>query len=37
MDRRFAELEVGKIKGISLDDLEAGARLAHKKKKKQKG
>jgi hypothetical protein len=34
MDRRFAELESGKTKGISLDELEAGARQAYKIRKR---
>ena len=33
MDRRFAELESGKVKGISLDALEAGARKAYSQRK----
>lgn len=36
MDRRFAELESGKVKGITLDELEAGARRSYKKRKQKK-
>jgi len=34
MDRRFAEMESGKVKGLSLDELEAGARQLYNKKRK---
>lgn len=34
MDKRFSELESGKIKGLTLDELEANARLAFKTRKK---
>ena len=34
MDRRFAELESGKVKGITLDELEAGARRSYKSRKR---
>jgi hypothetical protein len=34
MDRRFAELESGKVKAISLDELEANARKNYKGRKK---
>ena len=36
MDRRFAELESGKVKGITLDELEAGARRSFKNRKQKK-
>ncbi len=36
MDRRFAELESGKVKGITLDELEKGARQAYKNGKRKK-
>jgi len=36
MDRRFTELQSGKVKGITLDELEAGARLRHKNGKRKK-
>ena len=36
MDKRFAELESGKVKGITLDELEAGARLSYKNRKQKK-
>jgi hypothetical protein len=36
MDRRFAEMETGKVKGLTLDELEAGARQAYKNKKRKK-
>ncbi len=29
MDKRFEELESGKVKGVSLDELEAGARQSY--------
>lgn len=32
MDRRFAEIESGKVKGITLNQLEDGARRAYKKR-----
>lgn len=32
MDRRFQEMETGKVKTLSLEDLEASARKAFKKK-----
>lgn len=34
MDKRFEELESGKVKGITLDEMEAGARSAYKSKRK---
>ncbi len=36
MDRRFAEMESGKVKTLTLDELEAGARQAYKNKKRKK-
>jgi len=36
MDRRFAEMESGKMKGITLDDLETGARHTYKSRKGKK-
>lgn len=33
MDKRFADLESGKVNGISLEQLEAGARQSYKSKK----
>lgn len=36
MDRRFAELENGKVKGYTLEEMETGARLAYKKSKRKK-
>jgi hypothetical protein len=36
MDKRFAELETGKVKALSLEELEAGARKAYKKSKRKK-
>ena len=36
MDRRFAELQSGKVKGITLDELEAGARQTYKSGKRKK-
>lgn len=33
MDKRFAELESGKVKGYTLEEMEAGARDAYKMKK----
>lgn len=36
MDRRFKELKTGKVKGLTLDELEAGARQAYKNKKQKK-
>jgi len=35
MNRRFEELETGKVKGLTLDELEAHARQAYKNKKAQ--
>jgi len=36
MDRRFSEMESRKVKGITLDELEAGARQGYKNRKRQK-
>ena len=36
MDRRFAELQSGKVKGITLDELEVGARQSYKNRKRKK-
>lgn len=36
MDRRFAELENGSVKGITLEELEAGARQAYETRKPKK-
>lgn len=36
MDRRFAQMENGKVKGITLDELEAGARQSYKTSKRKK-
>jgi hypothetical protein len=36
MDKRFEELESGKVKAISLDDLESGARQFYKNRKRKK-
>ena len=36
MDRRFAEMETGKVKGLTLDELEAGARQSYKNRKQKK-
>ena len=36
MDTRFAELENGKVKGVTLDELEEGARQAYKNRKRKK-
>ena len=36
LDRRTSELENGKINGITLDELEEGARQAYKKGKSKK-
>ena len=36
MDKRFAELESGKVKGITLEELEVGARQSYKKAKQKK-
>ncbi|MBI3235038.1 MAG: addiction module protein [Bacteroidetes bacterium] len=36
MDRRFAEMESGGVKSITLDELEAGAKRGYKNRKRQK-
>jgi hypothetical protein len=36
MDRRFAEMERGKVKTLTIDELEDGARKAHKNRKQKK-
>jgi hypothetical protein len=36
MDRRFAEIEKGNVKTTILDELEEGARKAHKNRKQRK-
>lgn len=36
MDKRFAEMESGKLKGITLEELEGGARQAYKNRKRRK-
>jgi hypothetical protein len=36
MDRRFAEMENGKVKGYTLEEMEAGARQAYKNRKRKK-
>ena len=36
MDRRFAELETGKVKGYTLEEMEAGARESYKNQKRKK-
>lgn len=36
MNRRFTELETGKVKGLSLGDLASSARKAYKNKKRVK-
>ncbi len=36
MDRRFAELESGKVKGLTLEELEKGARQAYKNGQRKK-
>jgi hypothetical protein len=35
-DRRFEELERGKVKGYKLEEMEAGAREAYKSRKQKK-
>lgn len=34
MDKRFADLESGRVEGITLDEMEATARKAYKSKRK---
>ena len=36
MDRRYTELETGKVKGLSLDELATRARQAYKNRKRRK-
>lgn len=36
LDRRTADLESGKVKGVTLDKLEEGARQAYKNRKRKK-
>jgi hypothetical protein len=36
MDRRFGELETGKVKGYTLEEVEAGARESYKNRKRKK-
>lgn len=36
MDKRFSEMENGKVKSITLDELETGARQAYRSKKLKK-
>lgn len=36
MNRRFTELENGKVKGITLDELEANAKQSYKNRKRKK-
>ena len=36
MERRLSELESGKVKGLTLDQLEEGARKAYKNRKRKK-
>ncbi len=36
LDRRNAELESGKVKGVTLDELEEGARKEYKSRKRKK-
>jgi hypothetical protein len=36
MDKRYMELKTGKVKALTLDELEAGARKAYKNKQKKK-
>ena len=36
LDRRTTELQSGKVKGLTLDELEEGARQAYKNRKKKK-
>ena len=34
MDKRFAEMESGKVKGLTLEQMEAGARRVYKNRKR---
>lgn len=36
MDKRFKELETGKVKGLSIEDLAARTRQAYKNRKRKK-
>lgn len=36
INRRFSEMESGKEKGFTLEEMEAGARLSYKKRKHKK-
>jgi hypothetical protein len=36
MDKRFGELESGKVKGYTLEEMETGARQAYKNRKRKK-
>jgi hypothetical protein len=36
MNRRFAEMESGKVKGYTIEQMEAGARQAYKNRKSKK-
>ena len=36
MERRLAELETGKVKALSLDELESGARQSFKNRKRKR-
>lgn len=36
MDKRYKDLETGRVKGLQLDDLAAKARLAFKNRKRKK-
>jgi putative addiction module component (TIGR02574 family) len=36
MDRRFTELETGKVKGLSMDELASRTRQAYKNRKRKK-
>ena len=36
MDRRFAEMDSGKVKGYTLEEMESGARQAYKNRKQKK-
>jgi len=36
MDKRFKELETGKVKGLTIDDLATRARQAYKNRKRRK-
>jgi hypothetical protein len=36
MDKRFADMESGKVKGITLNELEVGAKESYKSRKRKK-